>query len=138
MGNTKFINNTVNALRLKANHEMSFGSKLKENIGMLLVAVFYAIAGILGLVEFYIANFPPHLAIMGILSILAAYGVFQKRAWSFWLVAIMFFVATTFSAYQLYYTIGKDLLLNVTLAGYIVLTWIATICMITRRKKLQS
>lgn len=82
---------------------MSFKSKLKiESVGMLMSSVFYAIAGIACLAVLPMANFAPHVGIIGISSLIAAYGLIKKRVWTIWLITVLFFIATTFSAYTLY------------------------------------
>jgi len=118
---------------------MSIRSKLKiENIGMFAAVAFYAVAGIVCFAVLPMANFPPHIGIIGILSLITAYGLFKKRVWTIWLVAMLFFVATTFSAVTLYYFFGKDLLLDITMMAYLILTWIFTAYAAVRRKTLES
>lgn len=107
---------------------MALMSKLKmENLGSLASAAFYGIAGIIFLVLMSLSGFPPHVALLGIVSIVAAYGLFVKRKWANYLVAILFFVATTFSLYTLYFVIATDAIAAVSMIAYVVLTWIFTI-----------
>ena len=73
------------------------------------------------------SGFPPHVALLGIVSVVAAYGLWVKRKWANWLVAILFFVATTFSLYTLYYVVATDALAAGSMIAYVVLTWIFTI-----------
>lgn len=48
---------------------MSIGSRLRiENFGIFLTAVFYAIVGIAFFAMLPLADFPPHIAAMGILT----------------------------------------------------------------------
>jgi hypothetical protein len=118
---------------------MMFKSKLKtENVGMLLAFAFYTIVGIACLVVLPSANFPPHIGIIGILSLIAAYGLFKKRAWSLWLIVALLFIVTTFSAYTLYYMFGKYLLLDLSMIAYLILTWFFTIYIAAKRKTLES
>lgn len=98
-----------------------------ENLGSLATTTFYGIAGIVFLVLMSISGFPPHVALLGIVSAVAAYGLFVKRKWANYLVAILFFVATTFSLYTLYFVIATDALATASLIAYLVLTWIFTI-----------
>jgi len=117
---------------------MSFASKLKmESVGMLLTVVFYAIVGIifLALLPFV---FAPHIGLIGIFSLIAAYGVFKKRNWTIWFIIILFFVATTFSAFMLYGYLLKDYLLGASMLAYLILTWIFTAYTAARRKNLES
>jgi len=118
---------------------MSLKSKLKiENIGMFAAFVFYAVVGIVCFVLLPMSNIPPHIGIIGILSLITAYGLFRKRVWTIWFVVVLFFVATTFSAYTLYCLLGKDLLLDISVIVYLVLTWVFTAYTATKRKTLES
>lgn len=116
---------------------MSVKSKIKiESVGMFTAFAFYAIVGIVCFVVLPIANFPPHIGIIGVLNLITAYGLFKKRAWSIWVVVMLFFIATTFSAYMLY--LGKDLLLDISVIAYLILTWVFTAYTAAKRKKLES
>jgi hypothetical protein len=116
---------------------MSIGSRLKtENFGMLLTAVFYAIVGIVFFAVLPLSDFPPHIAAMGILSLVGAYGLFRKRDWVIYPVVMLFFIGTTFSAYMLYYVFGQDLLTGLAIVAYLILTWVATAYTAARRTTL--
>jgi len=118
---------------------MSLKSKLKiENTGMFAALIFYAIVGILCLAVLPMTDFPPHIGIIGILSLITAYGLFKKRVWAIWLVTVLFFVATTFSAVTLYYVLGSDLTLGISAIIYLILTWVFTAYAVTKRKRLES
>jgi len=118
---------------------MSIRSRLKmENIGMLAALAFYAIVGIVCFIMLPIANFPPHIGIIGILSLVTAYGLLRKRVWIIWFVAILFFIATTVSLYTMYILLGKDLILDISMTAYLILTWVFTAYTTTKRKTLQS
>ena len=137
--NIKFINVVVYALWLKAKLEMSLGSRLKiENLGMFLSSVFYAVAGIVFLAALVMASFPLHLGIIGIFSLITAYGLFKKRNWVIWFIIILFFVATTFSAYILYYSFWENLLISIGAIAYLILTWIATAYVAAKRRTLEK
>ncbi|MEM3696823.1 MAG: hypothetical protein QXQ94_04870 [Candidatus Bathyarchaeia archaeon] len=114
---------------------MSIKSKLKmESVGIFLVLAFYAVVGVICFVVFPIANFPPHIGIMGVLNLITAYGLFKKRVWAVWLVVMLLFIATTFSAFMLYYYFGKDLALDIGMFAYLALTWISTAYVTAKRK----
>jgi len=118
---------------------MSLKSKLKiESVGMFAAFVFYALVGIICFAALTITNFPPHIGIIGILSLVTAYGLFKKRVWTIWVVVALFFIATTFSAYTLYRAFGNDLLLDITAIAYLILTWIFTAYTAAKRKTLES
>jgi len=118
---------------------MSLKSKLKiESVGMFASFVFYAVVGIIWLAVLPITGFPPHIGIIGILSLTTAYGLFKNRIWTLWLIVALFFIATTFSAYTLYYAFGKAPLLDITMIAYLILTWIFTAYTASERKTLES
>lgn len=118
---------------------MSIKSKLKiESTGMLLASVFYLVAGVLCF--YFLATSPSliHVGMIGILSIITAYGVFSKRFWAFWTAIILFFMVTMFSAVMLYYFFGTEIIIDLSFAAYLVLTWIATAYLASKRKNLSS
>jgi hypothetical protein len=118
---------------------MSIVSKLKiESKGVFATSIFYVVVGIIFLALLPITDFPPHIAIIGLFSLIGAYGLFTKRGWTIWLVVILFFVANTFSAYMLYYYISNDYLLALGTIAYLILTWIATAYVAAKRKSLES
>jgi uncharacterized membrane protein (DUF2068 family) len=118
---------------------MSFKSKLKvESKGMFTAFVFYVLVGIISFAVLSMANFPPHIGIIGILNLITAYGLFKKRVWTIWFVVMLFFIATTFSVVTLYSLSGKDLLLDISVIVYLVLTWVFTAYTATKRKTLES
>lgn len=117
---------------------MSLKSKLKiENYGILAAIIFYAISGIVSLAVLSITNFAMHLGIVGIISLVTVYGLLKKRAWTIWTIIILFFVATTISVAMLYYA-WEDLFLDITMIAYLILTWIFTAYIFTKRTLLES
>jgi len=110
----------------------------KENIGITVAFIFYVIVGIVCFIFLPISNYPPHIGIIGVFSLLSAYGLFKKRVWAIWLIAMLFFVATTFSAAMLYYNLGRDMLLNVSMIAYLVLTWVFTAYVAAKREILET
>jgi len=116
---------------------MSLKSKLRiENVGMFMALIFYAAAGIICFAVLPMTGFPPHIGIIGISSLLTAYGLFRKRAWTIWFVIMLFFTVTTFSVATLYF--GRDLLLEIRMVAYLILTWIFTAYVADKRKTLES
>jgi hypothetical protein len=111
-------------------------SKLKiESIGSFTTAAFYGVAGILLLVVMSLSNFPPHIALLGITSIIAAYGILKRRFWSTWLISALFFVVTALTLYTAYYTAKFDSLTTTAMIAYLVLTWIFTAYAVKTRPK---
>jgi hypothetical protein len=114
---------------------MSIGSRLKiESIGIFLTAVFYTVAGtgflsILALADFRLL----HIGILGVTSLVTAYGLFRKRNWAIYPVVMLFFIATTFALYMLFYLFVQDLIVGIAMISYLILTWVATVYTAVRR-----
>jgi hypothetical protein len=118
---------------------MSFASKLKmESVGMVLTLIFYLIVGIVSFAELVITYFPPHIGIISIFSLVTAYGLFRKRSWAIWFVVMLFFIATAFATYTLYFFFGQDLLFTVGVLAYLILTWVFTAYTASKRKTLET
>lgn len=118
---------------------MSFASKLKTvGIQTLAPALFYGATGIILLVLLPLANFPPHIGLTGLLSLVTAYGIIQKRFWAFWLVVALFAVATTISLYTLYMIAFTNVLVGVSMVVYAVLTWLVTLYIVLKRKPTET
>lgn len=118
---------------------MSIKSKLNmEDKGMFASFLFYAVVGIIFLALLPMTSFPPHLGIMGIFSLISAYGLLMKRKWTIWFVIILFFAATTFSAYMMYYYLLKDYVIGATMTVFLILTWVFTAYAVSKRGSLES
>ena len=114
---------------------MSFRSKLKTaDVRTLVQAAFYGAVGIILLALLPFADFPPHIGLTGILSLVTAYGIFNKSFWAVWLVAALFAVATTVSLYTLYVVQFSNWLVGISMVAYAVLTWIFTAYILLKRK----
>ncbi len=105
---------------------------------MLVASVFYVAAGIVFLALLPTANFPPHVGIIAIMSLATAYGIFRKRVWTIWLIVILLFASTTYSAFTVYNVLAKDIILGLGMIAYLVLTWLFTIYVAAKRKALES
>jgi SNF family Na+-dependent transporter len=115
---------------------VSFGAKLKTaNIRTLAPVAFYGAVGILFLILLPFANFPPHIGLTGILSLITAYGLFKKRFWATWLVVALLFVATIFSLYTLYYVMFSNWIVGIAMIAYAVLTWAFTAYILSKRSE---
>lgn len=119
---------------------MLLKSKLKiENVGMFAAFAFYAVVGIICFAVLTIVDFRLiHVGLIGILSLITAYGFLKTRVWTLWVVTALFFIATTFSAYMLYFAFEKDLLLDIGMIAYLLLTWVFTAYTAAKRKTLES
>ena len=114
---------------------MSFRSKLKTvDVRALAPVAFYGAVGIIFLALLPFANFPPHVGLTGILSLVTAYGIFKKSFWALWLVSALFAVATTISLYTLYVVQFSSWLVGISMVAYAVLTWIFTAYIMLKRK----
>ena len=107
---------------VKGELQMSLVSALKNtSIGTLATIAFYAAMGILFLALLPLANYPPHIALTGVMSLIAAYGLFTKRVWAPWLVVALFLVALTISGFTIYFLAFSNWLLSLALLAYVVL-----------------
>ena len=106
---------------------MSLASKFKVNSRAELGSIlFYIVSGVILLALLPFTGFPPHLALIGIFSIITAYSVLTKRAWSIFLVFIQFVIATTFSLWTIFSVGFSNYLVTISLIAYLALTLIVT------------
>ena len=115
------------------------GSKI-ENPIVLLFTIFYIIAGIAEIGYFAIesATAPPHIPILGILSLITAFSLFKMYKWTVPLAVGMFFTGITFAAATLSNSLslqsfGGAMLLNLALIGYMIVLLIASGYILTKR-----
>jgi len=112
---------------------------------MLASSLFYLVVGI---AFFYMLALEPglfHLGLLGVLSIVSAYGVLRMRRWTLWFIVAFFIAGTSFAAVTLYYSVlaygffpsMEAGLLNIGLIVYVILTWVFSIYVMARRKKLE-
>lgn len=118
---------------------MGFKSKLKtENIGLLLASIFYASVGVVCFIVLATIDYKlVHIGLMGIISLATAYGLFRRRRWALWSAFVLFFTNTAFAVSMLCYTMGGDILIDTAITLYLILTWVATIYLAVRRKRLE-
>jgi hypothetical protein len=88
---------------------------------------FYAVTGILLLAFLPFTGFPPHLGLLGIVSLITAYSVYTKRAWAPWLVFILAVGNTVFAGVTLFAEGFSNLFVTAMLIPYLVFTWIVTV-----------
>jgi hypothetical protein len=106
---------------------LSLASKLKVSSRAELASLsFYVISGIVLLAMLPFTGFPPHLALIGIFSIITAYSVLTKRAWTLWLVFIQFVIATTFCLWTIFSIGLSNWLITISLIVYLSLTLLVT------------
>ena len=116
-------------------------SKIK-NPAVLLFSIFYIAVGIVEVGYFAIENFaaPPHIPVLGILSLITAYTLFKMKKWALPLVVGLFFVGITFGATTLsnslaLQTFGSAMLFHTTLIAYMIILLIASLYIMTQREK---
>jgi len=124
----------------------SLASRLKaKRRDALLLAVFYAVVGVLQLATLTLDIRMFWIGALAVLSLVAAYGLFTVQKWSVWLVIGLFFPQVVFGASTLYYLIIDYsfsmevtlLLLDVALAVFIFLSFVSFIYVAAKRKTFQ-
>jgi len=126
---------------------MALKERLKiESAPIFVFLIFYIIAAIGNLYILAANGFAMvQTALIAILSLITAYGLYRMEKWSLWPVVVLFFIGNTFGFVTLYYSIAGSgfagsvdtLLLNLALIGYLIMTWLATIYIGARRDKLK-
>lgn len=124
---------------------MTLKSKFKvENPIVFLFSVFYIIAGAVEVSYLVIEKFaaPPHIGVLGLLSLITAYGLFKMRKWSVLLVTALFFLGITFGATVLYdsvilQTFEGALLFHAALIAYMIMLLIAFVYVVAKREKFE-
>jgi len=126
---------------------MDLKSKLGlENLGILIASIFYLATGIVFLYELMFEPGLFHLGLLGVLSLISAYGILKTRKWTLWFIIALFVIGTTFALITLYYSLisynslfpnMEVSLLNACLIIYTILTWIFSIYIMAKRKTLE-
>jgi hypothetical protein len=116
------------------------GSRI-ENLAILLSSIFYIAVGIAEVGYFAIENSiaPPHIPVLGILSVITAYSLFTKKRWTVPLAVVMFFTGITFGAITLansmaVQTFGGAMLFHLALIAYMVILVIASGYIMAKRE----
>jgi hypothetical protein len=104
------------------------------NKAALAPTLFYATVGVIFLVLLPLSNYPPHIALTGIMSLIAAYSIFTKRSWTKWLIIALFLVATTLALCTLYYTITSNWIISLSFIAYLAFTWLFTARTLTKKE----
>jgi hypothetical protein len=114
---------------------MSLSAKLRTfTVTQLGAMCFYALSGLLLLVFLTLTGFPPHLGFLGILNLVTAYSLFQRRFWTTWLVFILLITNSGFALYTLSMIELSNLLVSTTMILYLVFTWIVSASLLIKRK----
>jgi len=118
---------------------MSLKSKLKvEDAGIFAASIFHVAVGIICFVVLATVDFGLiHIGLVGIISLATAYGLFRRRLWALWSIFVVSFMATALAFSMLYYTVGGNILTDTAMIVYLVLTWIFTVYVASKRRKLE-
>ena len=104
---------------------MSLATKLKTFKPLELASqAFFALTGLILLVSLPLTSYPPHVGFLGIVSLITAYGLFTKRAWTSWLVAILLITISAFSLIILISAGFSNVMVGLSVLAYAVLTWV--------------
>jgi len=110
-------------------------SVLKSFSRLELAAIlFYAVSGIILLVFLPLTSFAPQLALLGVLSLIVAYGLFAKGGWAPWLLFILLVASETFSLYTLYAVGFSNALVGISMVAYAVLTLLSAGYLLLKKK----
>ncbi len=106
---------------------VSLASKLKAADKKELAAkAFYIITGIILFVLLPFSNYPPHVALIGVLSFITAYSIQAKTVWTKWLIIVLFILSTVFSLYAVLATGFTNWEISTGLIVYVAFVWIFT------------
>ena len=128
----------IDALTWKAD-PMSLKSKLKiEDVGIFAASIFHVAVGVICFVVLATVDFGLiHIGLVGIISLATAYGLFRRRLWALWSIFVVSFMATALAFSMLYYTVRSDILIDAAMIVYLVLTWVFTVYVASKRSKLE-
>jgi hypothetical protein len=119
--------------------------KIKRRDGLLL-AIFYAVVGILQLATLAIVDIRMvWIGALAILSLIAAYGLFTARKWAAWLVIGLFFpqaifgLSTLYGVVSLYSSAGLvPLLMEISLGAFVVLSLVSFLYVAAKRNTFEA
>ena len=120
-------------------------AKIKpENRGLLLFSSFYIAAGVIEILYFLIENSsaPPHIGVLGLISLITAFGLLKMKRWSVLFATGLFLVGTAFSVTTLYnsillQTFERGLLFHLAFIAYAVMLLAACLYVLTKRERFE-
>jgi hypothetical protein len=89
--------------------------------------LFYIAGGIILLAFVPLIGFPPHVALLGILSIVTGYFLYKQKKQTNWLIAIYFITASVFGLFTVVSSGFGNWAVSGLLIIYVLLTWVFTI-----------
>ena len=113
---------------------MSLASKLQVGRMVLTSTAFYAVSGVILLIFLFLTGYPPHVAFLGVLSLIVAYGVFSQRKWGPWVNFVLFVGVSTFTIYTLISIGFSNIIVAVEMIAYVALTWVFAYYNMLKRK----
>ena len=113
---------------------MSLASKLQVGRIELASTAFYAVSGVILFVFLFLTGYPPHVAFLGVLSLIVAYGVFSQRKWGPWVNFVLFVGVSTFTIYTLISIGFSNVIVAVEMIAYVALTWVFAYYNMLKRK----
>jgi hypothetical protein len=115
---------------------MSMMSKIKEMKRLDLASdLFYLVSGIIMLIFTPLINFPPHVALLGVVTLITAYSLLKDKNWKVWLIAIVVITGTVFSVDTMINIGFTNLPLTGLMVAYLVLAWIFTVYLTLLKKE---
>ena len=113
---------------------MTIATKLKSFDRIELASLaFYAVSGIILLVFLPLTSFAPQLGLLGVLSLIVAYGLFTNRDWAPWLLFILLVAGLAFSLYTLYAVGFSNALVGTSMIAYAALTVIFSVSILLKK-----
>jgi len=120
--------------------------KLEGSWSLALTLFYLGVGGIQILALILQGLHPPHLGVLALLSLTAAYGIIRRRWWVVHLVVALFLLGTTFGAATLYSSIRLQtfypdlpgLLFHLGLIIYLLLNTLALIYTLRYRRAFQQ
>jgi len=109
-----------------------------ENPLALSFAAFYLVSAALFFYSLVMDPGMTHVGLIGILSLITAFGVFRRERWSVWLAFLVFCIANAFSITTLLNPLTAEIggtILEVTLIVYLIIIWISTFYLIAKREE---
>ncbi len=112
--------------------------------GKLVISSFYFAMGIIMLIILILSGGTPiHLGFLGVLSIVASYGLSKMKRWALYLLTILFFSGITFGVTTIYSTIKLfeqsliTLSLQVIMVLYLTLLVVSFLDVLLKREKFE-
>jgi len=114
---------------------VSLAAKFKKLNRIWLASIaFFTVTGILLLLFLPLTGFPPHLGFLGVVSLISAYSLFNRRVWAPWLVFILLITNTVFSLFTFYLVGFSNILIALTMLTFAGLTWAFTLPLLLKKK----